>query len=90
MVIKVKITDKMKEKYFPGGLEAWKKGQEMVDNLISQQKIEPDSQQKIEPDFQKAIKEKKEKRLKKHAKRMRELRSEGFTMEKIDRFEEDE
>ena len=82
MVIKVKITDEMKEKYFPGGLEAWKKGQEMVDNLISQQKIEQD--------FQKAIKEKKEKRLKKHAKRMRELRSEGFTMERIDRFEEDE
>ena len=82
MVIKVKITDEMKEKYFPGGLEAWKKGQEMVDNLISQQKIEQD--------FQKAIKEKREKRLKKHAKRMRELRSEGFTMEKIDRFEEDE
>ncbi len=82
MVIKVKITDKMKEKYFPGGLEAWKKGQEMVDNLISQQKIEQD--------FQKAIKEKREKRLKKHAKRMRELRSEGFTMERIDRFEEDE
>lgn len=82
MVIKVKITDEMKEKYFPGGLEAWKKGQEMVDNLISQQKIEQD--------FQKAIKEKREKRLKKHAKRMRELRSEGFTMERIDRFEEDE
>lgn len=82
MVIKVKITDEMKEKYFPGGLEAWKKGQEMVDNLISQQKIEQD--------FQKAIKEKREKRLKKHAKRMRELRSEGFMMEKIDKFEEDE
>ena len=82
MVIKVKITDEMKEKYFPGGLEAWKKGQEMVDNLISQQKIEQD--------FQKAIKEKREKRLKKHAKRMRELRSEGFTMERIGRFAEDE
>ena len=82
MVIKVKITDEMKEKYFPGGLEAWKKGQEMVDNLISQQKIEQD--------FQKAIKEKREKRLKKHANRMRELRSEGFTMERIGRFAEDE
>ena len=82
MSIKVKFKKEWIEKFYPGGLEAWKKGEGMVHNLISQQKIEQD--------FQKAIKEKREKRLKKHAKKIRELRSEGFTMEKIDRFEEDE
>lgn len=48
MVIKVKITDETKEKLYPGGLEAWKKGQEMVDNLIYKRKIEEERRRRAE------------------------------------------
>ena len=74
MAIKMKFSDEFKEKFYPGGLEGWKKNREIINDSI----------------FRRIKEEERQKRQKKYQKRMQELKDAGFTMEKIDRFEEDE